>query len=61
MSQGKATLISVTVKSVALSIVEIRLAEGISQLVSGNRVFLKFHSNLKEALRIALKAFLRLR
>ena len=45
------------IKPITLVIIESRLSEGISQIVS-QLVELKFHSNLMQRFRVYLKAFL---
>jgi len=68
-SRDKATLNSEEIKPVATSIVELRLAEGISEwicewisegvsIVFNKLEIFKFHKNLLEGFRVTLKAFL---
>jgi len=57
------TLNSEEIKPVAITIIELRLSEGISQSVSQqknllNRTFLKFHNNLMQWFRVDLKTTL---
>jgi len=63
MSWDEVTLSSEEIKPVALSIVELCLAEGMSQLVSWqkiqlNRNLLRFHNNWLEGFKVNLKTFL---
>ena len=54
------TLNSEVIEPVALAIIELHLPEGISQSVSRNKKFLKFHINLMEGFMVDLKTFLSL-
>jgi len=57
-------LISEEIKPITLVVIELRLSEGISQIVSQsveksvNKKFLKLHSNLMQRFRVNLKTFL---
>ena len=63
MSQDEVASSSEGTKPVALSIIELCLAEGINQLTQLSRKFsqikkIKFHNNLLEGFRVNLKIFL---
>jgi len=62
-SRDEATSKSEKIKPIALAVIELRLSEGIRQLVSQkkiplNKKFLKFHGNFLKAFRVDLKACL---
>ena len=61
-SRAEVTLNSEKIKHIALAVIELRLSEGINQLLSQkillNKLFLKFRSNLLKAFRVNLKACL---